>query len=233
MAQSGRPEDESEEQPGRSLRHTRFGPLRIGYDDDVLRPRPWTLLQAQWAGRLLASLPPGDVLELCAGVGHIGLAAVLGTDRRLVQVDADARACGLARRNAREAGLAGRVEVRCADLDRVIDVLGPRRDFSLVIADPPWMRSDDTEDNADDPGTAIDGGPDGLDLVRTCLAVIGDRLADGGTALVQVGGPDQVAAVAEHLRIRPEIGCGAVEHRLPDDGSAGAVVRLVRHRHGR
>jgi multidrug efflux pump subunit AcrA (membrane-fusion protein) len=41
-----------------------------------------------------------------------------------------------------------------------------------------------------DPVTAIDGGPDGLDLVRACLAVTDGHLAPGGSALLQVG-PDQ------------------------------------------
>ena len=43
--------------------------------------------------------------------------------------------------------------------------------------------------------TAIDGGTDGLELVRGCLTVIDDHLALGGSALLQVG-PDQADEVA-------------------------------------
>ena len=80
-----------------------FGHLEIAYDSRVLTPRPWTQAQSAWAGERLAALPPGDVLELCSGAGHIGLLAVSGTSRHLVQVDASAAACELARANAERA----------------------------------------------------------------------------------------------------------------------------------
>ena len=66
-----------------------FGSLTIGYDEQVLEPRPWVLLQSQWARELLEDAPPGPVLELCTGAGHIGLVAVVGNDRTLVAVDAN------------------------------------------------------------------------------------------------------------------------------------------------
>src|SRR5688572_7240491 len=51
-----------------------FGPVTVTYDAGVLRPRPWTLAQAQWAAALLEGAPAGHVLELGCGAGHIGLA---------------------------------------------------------------------------------------------------------------------------------------------------------------
>ena len=50
--------------------------LEISYDQRVLEPRPWTAAQSRWASSLFRVLPPGPVLELCAGAGHIGLLAV-------------------------------------------------------------------------------------------------------------------------------------------------------------
>ena len=64
-----------------------FGPVDIVFDESVLVPRPWTIAQSAWARQLIESVPAGDVLELCSGAGHIGLAAVHGTGRHLVQVD--------------------------------------------------------------------------------------------------------------------------------------------------
>lgn len=43
-----------------------YGSLRIAYDERVLAPRPWTVLQAEWAADLLADAPDGPALELCA-----------------------------------------------------------------------------------------------------------------------------------------------------------------------
>jgi release factor glutamine methyltransferase len=197
-----------------------FGPLTVAFDGRVIRPRPWTVLQSEWAAALLEQLGPGDVLEICAGAGHIGLLGTAASDRRLVQVDADEVACGYARRNADHAGRAGLVEVRHGLMD---DVLGRDERFALVIADPPWVASAEVGHHPEDPLTAIDGGSDGLDLVRTCLRLMGAHLLPGGAGLLQVG-PGQVAAVEQHVTATPALGLEVVEHRLAEDG---AVVRLA------
>jgi release factor glutamine methyltransferase len=170
-----------------------FGGLRIRYDDRVLTPRSWTLLQSRWAAELLESLPTGRVLELCCGAGQIGLAAVADTSRGIVCVDRDPVAVAYATSNAARAGLADRVEVREAALDEAV---GGTERFALVIADPPWVRSDETGRFPRDPVGAIDGGPDGLDVARLCLQVAAGHLTGGGAALIQLGSVEQ----AETLR---------------------------------
>lgn len=193
----------------------------------MLEPRPWTEHQSQWAAELLPAVPPGDVLELCAGVGHIGLLAITGTDRHLVQVDADGRACELARANAARASRTGgtwTVEVRHGELQ---EALSPGERFPMVIADPPWVRSDDTSVHPDDPDTAIDGGDDGLDAVRSCLAVIGGHLAEGGAAVLQVGDAEQVAAVSAYVDDRPDLALRVVASRVLDGGALVHLARLT------
>jgi release factor glutamine methyltransferase len=198
-----------------------FGHLTIAYDDRVIRPRPWTVAQSAWAAQLLGDLPPGDVLEVCAGAGHIGLLAVDGTDRRLLLVDADPAACRYARVNADLARGSDTVEVRTG---RMEEVLGADERFALVIADPPWVPSSSVSDHADDPATAIDGGHDGLDLARASLGVVGRHLADGGAAVLQVG-PDQTGAVASYVAANPVLGLHVVGERLAEDGG---LVHLAR-----
>ena len=198
----------------------KFGPVEVEYDETVLEPRPWTLEQSAWAAALLDRLPDGPVLEVCAGVGHIGLAAARGSGRDLVLVDVDARACELARRNAAAAGQ--RAEVRCGPMDRVL-----REDerFPLVLADPPYIPSADVGGFPEDPLTAIDGGADGLDLARTCLRVLADHLTGDGQGLLQLRDREQVSAVAAHLDAEPGLGLRVAETRFPD---RGALARLVR-----
>lgn len=172
--------------------HTTFGPLRIGFDARVLRPRRWTTAQSDWAADLLPGLPVGPVLELCAGAGQIGLLAVLHSTRRLVCVDADETACRFTRANADVAKMADRVEVRHARLE---EALRPEEAFPLIIADPPWVPHLDTGRFPEDPLTAIDGGDDGLDVARSCLRTIQDHLAPAGSAILQLGDTGQVAAL--------------------------------------
>lgn len=169
-----------------------FGSLTIAFDDRVLRPREWTAAQSEWAADLMATAPGGTVLELCAGAGHIGLLAVAQTGRHLLCVDADPVACDYARANALAAGLAARVEVREA---RLQEALAPGETFPVVIADPPWVPREQTGRYPEDPLTAIDGGDDGLDVARACLAVIDDHLSPAGSAVLQVGSQAQADAL--------------------------------------
>ncbi|WP_408897685.1 methyltransferase [Nocardioides sp. R1-1] len=177
--------------PAAVPRETPFGPLTIGYDDTVLRPRQWTAAQARWAATLLRGLGEGPVLELCAGVGHIGLLAVHGTGRPLVAVDASPTACAWLRHNAEQNEIA--VDVREAPLH---DALRPDERFPLVIADPPWVPHDEIGRFPEDPVLAIDGGADGLDLARDCVDVAAAHLRPGGALLLQLGTVDQ----ADRLR---------------------------------
>jgi release factor glutamine methyltransferase len=170
-----------------------FGPIVVEYDDRVLTPRPWTLLQSRWAAELAVTGPPGPILELCAGAGQIGLAAAVLADRDLVQVEADPVAAGFARANAARAERGDRTEIR---VGRLQDAVGSAELFAVVMADPPYLPTADVTRWPQDPVTAIDGGDDGLDLVRACVTVTAQHLAAGGSALVQVAGPGQAAQVA-------------------------------------
>ncbi|UDY24988.1 methyltransferase domain-containing protein [Nocardioides sp. Kera G14] len=163
---------------------TSYGPLTIAYDGSVLAPRAWTIEQSEWGASLWDRTPRGPVLELCSGVGHIGLALALRTSAELVMVDSSADACDYARKNAADAGLSERVEVRCGDLETS---LAPDERFDVILADPPWVPSDSVAGFAEDPEHAIDGGPDGLALVRTCLDLIAAHLSPEGHAVLQVG----------------------------------------------
>lgn len=198
-----------------------FGPLTIRYDDRVLRPRPWTAMQSGWATDLLAAAPAGRVLELCAGAGHIGLLAVHGTGRDLVMVDLNPVACDFARANA--AATSTTVEVREGSMDQVV---GEDESFALVIADPPWVTSDRTDEFPEDPLIAIDGGVDGMAVAWMCLDIVAAHLDDAGSALLQLGDLDQVERLRAHLAERPALRLAPVELRSHED--RGVVVRLVR-----
>ncbi len=200
-----------------------FGSLSIQFDQRVLRPRRWTTAQSAWASALLRDAPDGPVLELCSGVGHIGLLAMVGQSRPLVLVDSSQIACDHAAANVERAGLASPVDIRCGPMDEQI---GEEERFAAIIADPPWVRSEDIADHQDDPDHAIDGGTDGLDLARTCAEVIGTHLADGGSAVLQLGDLEQVAAVSDHLADHPDLRLRLVEHRSYE--SRGVLVLLVR-----
>lgn len=173
-----------------------FSGLRITYDERVLEPRPWTADQSRWAAALMRTAPPGRVLELCCGAGHIGLLATAATpeqDRRqLVAVDLNPAASALTRTNAAAAGLSGWLEVRTGDMSAALD---EGEVFSVIIADPPWVPTAQTSRFPDDPLLAIDGGCDGLTVARCCAQVAQRHLHPEGTAVLQLGDRGQVEAL--------------------------------------
>jgi methylase of polypeptide subunit release factors len=164
----------------------RFGPVEVAFDDSVLRPRPWTLAQSEWA----AELAGGDVmLEVGCGAGQIGLAAAALAGSRLVQVDRDPAACRWASVNAAANGYAELVEQRCGTAG---EVLAAGDLFRVVIADPPYVPSADVYLYPEDPLGAIDGGLDGLASVRSFLVDLEGHVVAGGSVVLQVRGLSQV-----------------------------------------
>lgn len=196
-----------------------FGLLTVEYDEQVLAPRPWTLLQSERAAAHLEHAPDGAILELHCGAGHIGQAAAAMTGRPVVQVDDSVAACTWAVRNAAR----NHVEAAVVRADVAAAPFRLRR-CALVLADPPYIPSGETHRFPDDPEHAIDGGGDGLDGFRACLPVASRLLATGGVLVLQVRGAEQgeaVAALASRGETMEPIGVTVVS-------PTRAVLELVR-----
>lgn len=197
-----------------------FGGLEIAFDERVLRPREWTTAQSRWATALMRDLAEGTVLELCSGAGQIGLLAVAGSTRHLLCVDVNPVAAAYTRSNAEAAGLSDQVTVRTG---LMTEVLHPGEQFPLIIADPPWVPRAETERFPEDPLVAIDGGADGLHIIRDSVEVIRTHLAPGGFALLQLGTAAQVAAVTALVE-----GSHLVAGEVREYGEHG-VLMLLEH----
>lgn len=197
----------------------RFGPIDVAFDDTVLRPRPWTLAQSQWAAELAEG---GTMLEVGCGAGQIGLAAAALSGCPLVQVDRDPAACRWAGVNAAANGYGHLVEQRCGTAG---EVLAGHEQFVLVIADPPYVRSAEVHLYPEDPQRAIDGGLDGLAIVRNVLIDVAGHVRPGGSVVLQVRGPAQVELLGGWLAhpSSPEL----VLTEARSYGDHRALVRLV------
>jgi methylase of polypeptide subunit release factors len=194
--------------------------LVVDYDDQVLAPRPWTLLQSERAADHLRTAPDGPIVELHCGAGHIGLAAALLSGRHLVQIDDAPASCAWSSHNA------GRNQVRAAVVRADLASIPLRQGCgTLVLADPPYVPTAETSRFPEDPEHAIDGGDDGLDGFRTCLPAAAHLLRPGGILVLQVWGPKQADAVAA-LASRGETGLEPVDTMVVS--STRAVLDLVR-----
>jgi release factor glutamine methyltransferase len=98
----------------------------------------------------------------------------------------------------------------------------------LLVANLPYIPSASVPDlpvaASYEPAMALDGGPDGLDVIRRLLVDVPDVLAPSGAVLLEIGGDQgelMTAAVAEHL---PGWSC-AIHHDL---SGSPRVARLER-----
>lgn len=139
------------------------------------------------------------ILDVGVGSGAI-LCALLSElpEAQGVGIDVSSEACLLARANLDRVGVGQRATVHCADM-RDFDA-GP---FDLVVSNPPYIPSDqisllDDEVRLYDPRLALDGGPDGLDLYRSLIAIHGGWLKNGGLCAVEIG-YDQASGLLELL----------------------------------
>jgi release factor glutamine methyltransferase len=139
-----------------------------------------------------------------------------------VACDVSPAALELARANLAALGLEDRVAlVEAKDLGSVPG------GFDLVLSNPPYVASAElgrlAPELQHEPRVALDGGPDGLDVIRQLCAEAPARLARPGAIAFEVGA-GQAPAVAELLRAT-----GAAEVESFEDLAGIARVVLGRY----
>jgi release factor glutamine methyltransferase len=162
-----------------------FG-LEFDITPDVLIPRPETELLVENALRWLRRFPDcRRAVDIGTGSGCIAIAlAVNIPDLHVLATDISCPAIAVAQRNARRYAVDRRVECACSDLLPVDD-----RTFDLIVANLPYIPTKALHDlkvYSREPTRALDGGADGLDLIRRLLAQVPDRLDQGGMLLMEI-----------------------------------------------
>jgi release factor glutamine methyltransferase len=195
-----------------------FHGLAFGTDGRALIPRPETELLVDVAidevvRRLAAHpRPPGApalrVADVGTGTGAIATSLVVALRRRrmadqvlVIATDASEEALDLARENAVGHAVADRIVFVVADL--IPHHVDPP--YALVCANLPYVPTAELDRLAPElgfePRQALDGGPDGLDVIRRLLDHLGTSLAANGTALLEIGA-DQGDAIRREVAER-------------------------------
>jgi release factor glutamine methyltransferase len=185
----------------------------VRVDAGVYVPRPQTEALVR---RAAAALPArGRAVDLCPGSGAVAVAlaaAVPGATVIGVELDPGAARC--ARRNG--------VSVMVGD---GADALGGDRTFDVVTAVPPYVPTDaiaylPADVRRYEPRSALDGGDDGLDVVRRVIDGAARLLRTGGWLFVEVGGT-QDDALESHLAAR---GFAPVDRWRDSDGDLRGIT---------
>jgi release factor glutamine methyltransferase len=191
-----------------------------------LIPRPATETLVMASLERLKTLDAPRVVDIGTGSGcvAISLAKHLKT-ARFVATDVSAAAIELARRNAANNGASDRIDFRLGDLFAPV----PSEQFDAIVSNPPYIPSEQIATLAinvrdHEPRAALDGGPDGLKVIRRLIADAAGHLTPGGWLLFEIGA-GQERAVQQLIEQTPSL---KAERTIPDgDGIPRvAVARL-------
>ena len=147
-----------------------FRGWEIKCDKRALIPRPETEVLVDLA---LESIPKdADMRVLDVGTGTGAIAIAVAKERlncSVVAMDISDDALSLAKENIEEHGLNNRIELLKGDASKNLPL-----DFDIIISNPPYIRVNEIEGlqeevRAFDPLLALDGGEDGLYIVRKML----------------------------------------------------------------
>ena len=175
-----------------------FCGLRIAVERGVFVPRRRTEFLVQQATALARSR--AVVVDLCCGSGAVGAALVAALDRiELYAVDIDHVAVRCARRNVAATG----GHVYEGDLYEPLPVR-LRGHVDVLVANAPYVPTEEIgllppEARIHEPRVALDGGADGLAVLRRVTAAAAQWLTPGGHLLVETSerqAPQAVDTVA-------------------------------------
>jgi release factor glutamine methyltransferase len=175
-----------------------FCGLRIAVEPGVFIPRRRTEFLVHEAASL--SSHRSTVVDLCCGSGAVGAALRAALNRvELHAVDNDPAAVQCARHNIGSHG-----QVYEGELYRPLPA-SLRGRVDLLVANAPYVPADEVgllppEARLHEPRTALDGGVDGLDVVRRVISGAPEWLAPGGHVLVEVSNRQAPRTVKDMAR---------------------------------
>ena len=162
-----------------------FHSITLAVRPPVFLPRPET---EELVELVLARLPPGpcSVLEIGPGTGAISLALLSARqDLTVTAVERSSAAVELTRHNAARLGLEDRITVIHERVEKV-ELAGT---FTVVVSNPPYVLRADLpklapEIHVYEDLRALDGGPEGLDVILPILELSASLLEDRQTGFV-------------------------------------------------
>jgi release factor glutamine methyltransferase len=206
-----------------------FG-LKVKVDRRVLIPRPGTetivehVLQHERARGGSGSKGDGVLIaDVCAGSGCIAIALLKNLpNARAVATEICQEAASLAHENAREHGVAERLDIVVGDLlEPLLEHPASRGTGSVdyLVSNPPYIPDNEwpaVEPNVKDhePHKALRGGNDGLDFVRRLLSANAENgaprfIKQGGLLLIEVA-DSRASAALELARAQPTLTDAAI-----------------------
>lgn len=167
----------------------------------VLVPRPDTEVLVDEVLRFLQGMQSATVLDMCSGSGAIALAIAKNmADISVTAIELDETAFGFCRKNVQKTGLDNRVKCLRGDLFQPID---SKTCFDVIVSNPPYIRKGDWDglpaEVRAEPGIALLGGADGMDIIRRIVDGASSRLNPRGMLCIEIGDRTQAETLTAML----------------------------------
>ena len=175
------------------LGETEFYGYPIKVTPDVLIPRPETEEIVDEAVKALKGVKNPIVLDLCAGSGCIAVAIAKDIrGSRVIAIDASPKALAIAEENALLNNVEKSITFLEGDLFASLKASGFEFSFDLIASNPPYIKTGDIEAlppevRLHEPRAALDGGTDGLTLIKRIIADAPKYLKPGKALLMEIG----------------------------------------------
>ena len=166
-----------------------FFQLDFEVTPDVLIPRPETELIVEVGIEILKDEAAPFFADLGTGSGAIAISLLQELPRaRAIAFDVSAAALEVARRNAERHAVSDRLQLIESDLFSTMDFPAA---FNLIVSNPPYIPANDLNglqrEVRHEPPGALDGGPDGLAVIRRLLKDAPDFLPANGYLVFEIG----------------------------------------------
>ncbi len=173
--------------------HQEFWSLELEVTPAVLIPRPETEILVEKTLLFLdqRSTPAPCILELGTGSGAVSVALAHELPAlRVMATDISLAALQVARRNAQRHGVADRIRFAAMNLYGALS--HERTAFDAIVSNPPYIASSDLSGLAPEirhcePATALDGGSEGLAVIRRIVEHGHRFLRPSGSLLIEIG----------------------------------------------
>lgn len=169
-----------------------FWSLDFKVTPHTLIPRPETelLLERSIAAWREKDRHKGAILDLCTGSGIIAIVLAKELGQPVLAVDYSMAALQVAKENARRHGVSHLISFVQCDL---LSALVSRPQFSMVVSNPPYVSCQEImydlmpEVEFYEPHLALDGGEEGLEIIRHIHEQLPPLLFDDAKFIMEIG----------------------------------------------
>ena len=171
--------------------HREFYGLDFAVTSDVLIPRSETELLVEKTVSLAKNHDSPVIADIGTGCGAIAISLALELPRaKIYAADISALSLEIAQANCLKHKVTDRVSLLQGNM---LESLHESVDF--IVSNPPYVKEKEISDDSFEPVLALNGGADGLDLIRRLCHQLDGKLRPGGYLLLEIGQGQKKAVI--------------------------------------